>query len=423
MSPFSCAALFVGRKNFIMLRTSALWRLSVLFAFCAASALPAQTSVPATTATSVKGTPRLASGHPRTLWDNQDVAAYKVSVASNPGLKAAFEKLQAWGNSRVAEPINVPSHTLEADGAWTFPAFKRGSQDASGKWTWEWNFNGTLQQRAGDVSNLGVLYALTDEGQYAAFARRILLALADAYGHGKGSRVPDPNGYDHFEAYGFDGGDIGMFLAKVCHGYDLIYNLPALSADDRTHIEGDLLRPLAEHLKKFTFMYASHGRWGMVCMYGLFVTGVTLNDQALVDLALYGPGGTRDKLTGGFMDCFNPGCLRDGVVWGRDKKMEEQMAAVCVLTTVAEVMWHHGVDMYGYQDRAMKKSYDAAVESAGNGEVSKLLALPGVESFEYAFRRYQEPRYLPVLDKLKPGFNLAISENLPSLPAAAGNAK
>jgi hypothetical protein len=317
----------------------------------------------------------------------------------------------------------VPAHKLEADGTWTFPAFKRGYQDASGKWNWEWDFNGTLQQRAEDVSNLGMLYALTGEEKYATFARQLLLALADAYGHGKGSTVPDPHGYDHFEAYGFDGGDIGMFLAKACHGYDLICNLPALSAEDHTRIERDLILPLAEHLKKFTFMYTSHGRWGMVCLYGLFVAGVTLNDQALEDLALYGPGGAKDKVTGGFIDCFKPACLRAGVVWGADAKLEEQMAAVSVLTTVAEVMWHHGVDLYGYQNMAMKKAYNAALASAGNGEVSKLLALPGIDAYQYVFRRYQEPRYLPVVAKLKPGFRLAISEHLPSLPAAAAIVK
>jgi hypothetical protein len=170
-------------------------------------------------------------------------------------------------------------------------------------------------------------------------------------------------------------------------------------------------------------MYTGHSRWGMVCLYGVFGAGVTLNDQALADLALYGPGGNKDKVTGGFLDCFKPACLRDGVVWGADTKIDEQMAAVCVLTTVAEVMWHRGVDLYGYQDMAMKKSYDAALESAGNGGVSKLLALPGIDAYPYVFRRYQEPRYLPVVGQLKPGFKLAISEHLPSLPAPEATAK
>ena len=52
-----------------------------------------------------------------------------------------------------------------------------------------------------------MLYALTGNEKYTSFARQILLALADTYGSGKGSPIPDPHGYDHFEAYGFDGGD------------------------------------------------------------------------------------------------------------------------------------------------------------------------------------------------------------------------
>jgi len=406
-----------------MPRTHAVWLILVFCTFCLASSLPAQTIVRSPDEPAVKDVPRLASDHPCTLWDNQDVAAYRDSFTADPGLKSAFEKLQAWGDNRITEPLNVPTHRLEADGTWTFPDFKRGYQDASGKWSWEWNFNGTLQQSSADVSNLGMLYALTGDEKYADFARQILLAQADAYGYEKGSTIPDPNGYDHFAAYGFDGGDIGMFLAKACHGYDLIYSLPSLSAADRTHIERDLIRPLAEQLKKSTFMYTNHGRWGMVCLYGVFIAGETLNDQPLVDLALYGPGGTKDKVTGGFMDCFNTACLRDGVVWGADTKPEEQMAAVCVLTTVAEVMWHHGVDLYDYQDRALKKSYDAALESIGNGDVSKLLVLPGIDAYPYVFRHYQEPRYLPIIGQLKPGFTLAISEHLPSLPAATTTVK
>jgi hypothetical protein len=396
---------------------------SIICALCAVTTLPAQNAdLPVDNSTG-KGMPRLTSGHPCTLWDNQDVAAYKVSYTTNPGLKAAFDDLQAWGNKRIAEPLDVPAHELTADGTWTFPAFKKGYQDASGKWNWEWKFNGILQQLSSDVSSLGMLYALTGDEKYGAFARQILLALADAYGYGKGSAIPDPNGYDHFEAYGFDGGDDGMFLAKACNGYDLIHNSSSLSVEDRTHIEHDLIRPLTENLKKHDFMYTSHGHWGMVCLYGVFIGGVTLNDEALVDLSLYGPGGTKDNVTGGFMDCFKSACLRDGVVWGADTKIEEQTAAASVLTTVAEVMWHRGTDLYDYQDKAMKKSYDAALEPAGNGDVSQLLILPGIDAYPYVFRRYRDPRYLTVVSKLKPEFTLSIGEHLPSLPAAAATIK
>lgn len=138
---------------------------------------------------------------------------------------------------------------------------------------------------------------------------------------------------------------------------------------------------------------------------------------------LYGHGGTKHKVTGGFMDCFQPACLRDGVVWGADTKLYDQMAAACVLTTVAEVMWHRGVDLYAHQRMAMKKSYDAALESARDGENSKLSTLHGIDAYQCVFRRYQEPRYLSVVKKLKLGFTLAIGEHLPSLPLAKATVK
>jgi hypothetical protein len=419
-SNYADSALVTPRTSWR--KTSSLFALAVM---CAGCSLPASGRAMAATlengassAPYVKGAPRVAHGHPSTLWDSEDVAAYKASFATNPALKTAFDELRAWGDKRVTESLDVPAHHLEADGTWTYPDFKRGYQDASGKWNWEWDFNGRLQKRAEDVSNLGILYAFTGDEKYATFAKQILFAVADAYGFGKGSTAPDPHNYDHFEAYGFDGGDIAMFLAKACQGYDLTFNSTSLSAKDRSQIEHDLIRPLAEHLKKSSFMYTTHDRWGMVCLYGIFIAGETLNDPSLTDLALYGPGGTKDHLTGGFMDCFKPGFLHDAAVWGAGASIDDQMAALSVMTAVAEVMWHHGVDLYSYQGSALKQSFDAALKPLADADAAKLHSIPGVDSFPYAYRRYQDERYLSVIRQLTPGFTLAIGEHLPTPPVS-----
>jgi len=99
----------------------------------------------------------------------------------------------------------------------------------------------------------------------------------------------------------------------------------------------------------------------MVCLYGIFISGVTLDDQDLVAGTLYGLGGTMEKPTGGFMDCFGPACIREDRLWGADEKPEDQMASLAILTSVAEVMWHRGVDLYSHQDRALKKPFDAGL--------------------------------------------------------------
>jgi hypothetical protein len=214
-----------------------------------------------------------------------------------------------------------------------------------------------------------------------------------------------------------------MFLTKACSGYDLFYNLPTITPSERSHIDQDLIRPLAEHLKQGQFMYTGHGRWGMVCLYGVFISGVTLNDEALVDSALYGLGGSREKPDGGFLDCFKPSCLRDDGRWGVDEKPEDQVVSVCVLTSVAEVMWHHGVDLYGYQNVALKRPFDAGVPpttaisptpTTSDAEIGKLAGVSGLNAYEYAFRRYQDTHYLPLIKKLKPTLVLEVGE-MPSL--------
>ena len=54
----------------------------------------------------------------------------------------------------------------------------------------------------------------------------------------------------------------------------------------------------------------------MVSLYGIFIAGETLNDPSLIDQSLYGPGGSDDNVTGGFMDCFKPNFLHEGAIWG-----------------------------------------------------------------------------------------------------------
>jgi hypothetical protein len=104
-------------------------------------------------------------------------------------------------------------------------------------------------------------------------------------------------------------------------------------------------------------------RWGMVCLYGIFIAGETLNDPSLIDLSVYGPGGSNDNVTGGFMDCFKPNFLHEGALWGAGSSIDDQISSLSVMTTVAELMWHRGVNLYAYKDAVVKQSFDAALKS------------------------------------------------------------
>ena len=88
-----------------------------------------------------------------------------------------------------------------------------------------------------------------------------------------------------------------------------------------------------------------------------------------------------------------------------------------MLTSVAEVMWHRGVDLYSYQNMALKRPFDAGIppiSTSSDTERSKLAGVSGLNSYEYAFRRYQDLHYLPLIKKLKPTLVLEVGE-LPSL--------
>jgi hypothetical protein len=372
------------------------WLLAYLSTFIlTADCLAVGDDAMANLAPRVIGKPRTTQGHPCTLWDLEDITQYKELLKTSPDLKSAWTKLQAWGNQRIQDPLGVPEHRREADGKWTFPEFKRGYKNPEGKWVFAWDFNTALQQGSRDVSKLGILYAFSGDANYGTFAKKLLLALADAYGPAQDNATPDANGLDHFESYGFDGGDAGMLLTKACSGYDLIYNLSTITPNERSHIEQDLIRPLAEHLKQTRFMYTGHGRWGMVCLYGVFISGVTLNEQTLVAPALYGLGGKRENPDGGFLDCFKPSCLRSDGRWGADEKLEDQILSVSVLTSVAEVMWHHGLDLYSYHNMDLKRFFDAGIphatvisssSTATDTEIGKLADASGLNAYEYAFR-------------------------------------
>lgn len=101
-------------------------RCNAIAMFLALSVVWASGWLPAQTPSRASGQPRMTQGHPCTIWDQEDITRYKEQLKGSPELKAAFDQLQAWGDKRIARPLNVPAHTLEADGTWTFPAFPRG---------------------------------------------------------------------------------------------------------------------------------------------------------------------------------------------------------------------------------------------------------------------------------------------------------
>jgi hypothetical protein len=107
------------------------------------------------------------------------------------------------------------------------------------------------------------------------------------------------------------------------------------------------------------------------------------------------------------------------VVWGAgSQKIDDQMAALSVLVAVAETLWHQGIDLYGYHDAVLKRAFDAGLEPLGSMDAASLQAIPGIDAYRYAYRRYKDTRYMSLISKLTPSFTLAIGEHLPTPPPA-----
>jgi len=360
--------------------------------------------------------------------DKEDIARFRERLTSNGDLKSEFARLQKWGDQRIQQPLGAPKHETNSEGQWVYPEYKAGYKDAAGKYQWEWKFNTKLQRLANDVYDLGVLYAVTGSEKYADYAKNILLALVDVYGHEKGNPPLDPQWKNHLEPFGFDGGDTALFLAKTCNGYDQIYNLAGFAPAERRQIEDNLIRPLAYHLKSQNYMFTSLQKWGMMCLYGVFTAGMTLEDDTLTKTALYGLNGSQEKPTGGiFGYWFNPATAGQDNNWDKSDT-KSQLFSLSIMASVAEICWHHGMDLYSYHEATLKQIFDyplsfslpgSATSESLETQYKNFSRLQGVTAYDYAFLRYRDPRYLPVIERMDKTLSMGGNCEIPCVFSAS----
>ncbi|MFW6146111.1 MAG: heparinase II/III domain-containing protein [Planctomycetota bacterium] len=337
----------------------------------------------------VVGQPRRTQGHPCTLWDAEDIARYKRMLETSDELRIQVEGLLRAMDKRIVEPAGIPQPQRAPDGSWQhLPSTEYGA---------------VHNALALDIANLGAAYALSDDEKYGDYAKKLLRGYADVYArYGIGARP----GFRHDPSKVFDQrlGD-ATWLIQVARGYDLIYNLPSLTPDERRHIEDDLIRPAGRHILANRAMRSAPTNWSAIAMASVLMAGYAIDDEDLIREGLYG-GGDADTIKGGAFYHFGPDCIDADGMWS-EGAMGYQFMALEALVTYAEVAWHHGIDLYRHRDAALKRLFDSplqyaypdlttpAIHDSGHGSIV------GRESFlyEFAYRRYRDPRYLPILDQ------------------------
>jgi hypothetical protein len=151
-----------------------------------------------------------------------------------------------------------------------------------------------------------------------------------------------------------------MWLLYASDAYSCVY--ASLSEEQRRHIEGRLLREMAT---MFTDTYAhdfdivhNHGLWSVAAV---GMCGYAINDQSLVDKALYGLKG--DSTSGGFLaqlkQLFSPdGYYMEGPYYHRFALRPLLLFAEAIQRRQPEL------DIYNYQDQIIRRTTFALMATA-----------------------------------------------------------
>ncbi|MCL1909884.1 MAG: heparinase II/III family protein, partial [Kiritimatiellaeota bacterium] len=349
----------------------------------------------------VYGEPRQTVGHPNTIWDQQDIDELKAMMATSPTLKKQYEALKGGMDLRITQPVGVPPAIKNDKGEYihvsdgvTIP----GESSARGN---------IHTQCATDIANLGAVYALSGEEKYAEFAKQMLLAYATEFpNYAPGNRP----GFTH------DVGKISdqrlsdsIWVIHVARGYDLIYNLPSITAEEREHIQNNLLILCADFIKDNRAHLISPTNWSAISTAAILIIGYATDNERLINMGRWGNGGTPEKPTGGVHLHFSEKSIDIDGMWS-EGAMGYQFMALQGLITDAEILWHHGENMYAYRNGALKSLFDSplefsypdlftpAIHDSGNASIV------GYDSYlyEHAYRRYRDPKYLVILNKIAP---------------------
>ncbi|HSI87222.1 MAG TPA: alginate lyase family protein [Candidatus Methylacidiphilales bacterium] len=337
----------------------------------------------------VIGQPRNATGHPRTMWDKEDVAHFRAMLKTSPELAKQYAALKKSMDELLAKTVEVPQPVKGDDGQWTHLPEKSVGR--------------IHNELSLQISNLGTIYALSGEEKYADYAKRILLAYADVFDkYAPGNRP----GFKHDAGRLFDQRlSDATWLIPVSRGYDLIHSSPGITADERASIQDNLLKASARFIMANRSVMSANTNWSAICTTSVLIAGYATDDQELINTAMYGLKGTKEKPTGGVMLHFSEKSINPDGLWS-EGAIGYQFMAMQALTADAEILWRNGTDMYRYRDGAMKKLFDSPIAysfpdlKTPSVHDSGSVDIVGRESYlyEYGYQRYRDPRYLLILN-------------------------
>ncbi|MEO9892818.1 alginate lyase family protein [Aurantibacter sp.] len=208
-----------------------------------------------------------AQEHPNLILTNTGVEKIRKELGNVPLLDASLEKIKNEVDAEIALGIDTPI-PKDYSGGYTHDRHKS---------------NMVVLQQA------GVLYQILDDEKYAKYVKDMLMQYEALY---KTLPLhPKTRSYARGKLFWQCLND-SNWLVYVSQAYDCIYNY--LSEAERNKLETNLFRPFADHISvdspQFYQRVHNHSTWGNAAV-GMI--GLVMNDQELIDRALYGIKGVN----------------------------------------------------------------------------------------------------------------------------------
>ncbi len=222
-----------------------------------------------------------AQDHPKLILTKEGVKNIRLQLGNIPLFDASLKEVKNEIDAEIASGIEVPI-PKDYSGGYTHERHKR---------------NFVVMQKA------GVLYQILDDEKYANYVKDMLLQYEVLY---KTLPLhPKTRSYARGKLFWQCLNDAN-WLVYVSQAYDCIYDF--LSKKERKKLENNLFKPFADHISvdspQFYQRVHNHSTWGNAAV-GMI--GLVMDDQELIDRALYGiKGVSLDKTAkdddGGFLN-------------------------------------------------------------------------------------------------------------------------
>ena len=205
--------------------------------------------------------------HPNLILTAQGVKDIRAQLGNIPIFDKSLEAVKKEIDAEISAGIEVPI-PKDYSGGYTHARHKK---------------NFVVLQKA------GVLYQILQDDKYAKYVKDMLMEYEKMY---KTLPLhPKTRSYARGKLFWQCLND-SNWLVYVSQAYDCVYNY--LSEEERNKLETNLFRPFADHISvdspQFYQRVHNHSTWGNAAV-GMI--GLVMNDQELIDRALYGIKGVN----------------------------------------------------------------------------------------------------------------------------------